>query len=58
MEIPRRDEPKSFVEHLAELRKLLIQTLIFFIVALGVSFAYVDRILHWLEIPALRAGLG
>ncbi|MDI3257730.1 MAG: twin-arginine translocase subunit TatC [Kyrpidia sp.] len=57
MDTPR-DEAKTFVEHLAELRKLLIQTLVVFIVALGVSFYYADRILHRLEVPMVRAGLG
>ncbi|ADG05007.1 twin-arginine translocase subunit TatC [Kyrpidia tusciae] len=57
MEAPQ-DQPKTFVEHLAELRKLLIQTLIVFVIALGVAFSYVDRVLVWLEIPAVRAGLG
>lgn len=52
------DTPQSLVEHLAELRKLLIQTLLFFIAALAVCFTFVDHILHWLEWPAYRAGLG
>ena len=39
---------QSAIEHLEEMRKRLIRTLIAFLVAMVVAFIYVEKIYHWL----------
>ncbi|BCJ87177.1 twin-arginine translocase subunit TatC [Effusibacillus dendaii] len=43
------DQEQNLVEHLAELRKRLIITLVWFVVFLIVSFTFVDRIFQFLK---------
>ncbi|HEU4965357.1 MAG TPA: twin-arginine translocase subunit TatC [Bacilli bacterium] len=48
------EQDQNLVEHLAELRKRLIRVLLFFLVALILSFIYVQDIYHFLLADATR----
>ncbi|MBI3320878.1 MAG: twin-arginine translocase subunit TatC [Candidatus Omnitrophica bacterium] len=51
MESERRRPQLTLAEHLEELRRRLGISLAVLLGAIGVSFLYVDRIIHWLQRP-------
>lgn len=52
-----RDEPKPFLDHLEDLRKVLIKSGLAVITAMVLSFVFVKPILQLLNLPLIWAGL-
>jgi sec-independent protein translocase protein TatC len=48
-----RDEPKPFLEHIEDLRRMLIKMLVVLAVMMGVAFAFQKRIVELIERPLL-----
>jgi sec-independent protein translocase protein TatC len=48
-----RDEPKPFLEHIEDLRRMLIKMLVVLAVMMGVAFAFQKRIVEVIERPLL-----
>ena len=48
-----RDEPKPFLEHIEDLRRMLIKMLVVLSVMMGVAFAFQKRIVEVIERPLL-----
>jgi sec-independent protein translocase protein TatC len=48
-----RDEPKPFLEHIEDLRRMLIKMLVVLAVMMAVAFAFQKRIVEVIERPLL-----
>jgi sec-independent protein translocase protein TatC len=52
-----KDEPKPFLNHLEDLRQMLLKSGIAIVVAMIISFVFVRQILQLLNLPLIWAGL-